>query len=193
MARLAAKARAAGIHLILATQRPSADVITGTIKNNFPARIAFAVSSGTNSRIILDEGGAENLLGRGDMLLMEPSTMGFQRIQGAFLSDDEVYSIVGFAKKHGSPDYLSEDIFEEPEAPVENDDGEPVSEDDSDEVLYERAKQIVFERKCASASFLQRRMKIGYNRAARLIEMMEEDGIIGPQNGSKPREILRYE
>ena len=193
VARLAAKARAAGIHLILATQRPSADVITGTIKNNFPARIAFAVSSGTNSRIILDEGGAENLLGRGDMLLMEPSKMGFQRIQGAFLSDDEVYSIVGFAKKHGSPDYLSDDIFEEPEVPAESDDGEPVSEEDSDEVLYERAKQIVFERKCASASFLQRRMKIGYNRAARLIEMMEENGIIGPQNGSKPREILRYE
>ncbi len=193
VARLAAKARAAGIHLILATQRPSADVITGTIKNNFPARIAFAVSSATNSRIILDEGGAENLLGRGDMLLMEPSTMGFQRIQGAFLSDDEVYSIVDFAQKHGTPDYLAEDIFEEPEVSQESDEGEPVSEEDSDEVLYERAKQIVFERKCASASFLQRRMKIGYNRAARLIEMMEENGIIGPQNGSKPREILKYE
>lgn len=194
VARLAAKARAAGIHLILATQRPSADVITGTIKNNFPARIAFAVSSGTNSRIILDEGGAENLLGRGDMLLMEPSTMGFQRIQGAFLSDDEVYSIVDYAKKHGSPDYLSEDIFEEPpEMSSDGGDEDPVSEEDSDEVLYERAKQIVYERKCASASFLQRRMKIGYNRAARLIEMMEENGIIGPQNGSKPREILKYE
>ena len=193
VARLAAKARAAGIHLILATQRPSADVITGTIKNNFPARIAFAVSSGTNSRIILDEGGAENLLGRGDMLLMEPSTMGFQRIQGAFLSDDEVYSIVDYAKKHGSPDYLSDDIFEEPEVSSEGSDDEPVSEEDSDEILYERAKQIVYERKCASASFLQRRMKIGYNRAARLIEMMEENGIIGPQNGSKPREILKYE
>lgn len=193
VARLAAKARAAGIHLILATQRPSADVITGTIKNNFPARIAFAVSSGTNSRIILDEGGAENLLGKGDMLLMEPSTMGFQRIQGAFLSDDEVYSVVGYAKKQGAPDYLSDDIFEEPEVSQADDEEDPVSDEDSDEVLYERAKQIVFERKCASASFLQRRMKIGYNRAARLIEMMEENGIIGPQNGSKPREILRYE
>ena len=193
VARLAAKARAAGIHLILATQRPSADVITGTIKNNFPARIAFAVSSGTNSRIILDEGGAENLLGKGDMLLMEPSTMGFQRIQGAFLSDDEVYSIVGFAAKHGTPDYLSEDIFEEPEVHEDEGDDAPVSDEDSDEVLYERAKQIVFERKCASASYLQRRMKIGYNRAARMIEMMEENGIIGPPNGSKPREILKYE
>ena len=193
VARLAAKARAAGIHLILATQRPSADVITGTIKNNFPARIAFAVSSGTNSRIILDEGGAENLLGKGDMLLMEPSTMGFQRIQGAFLSDDEVYAIVDFAAKHGTPDYLSEDIFEEPEVHEDEGDESPVSDEDSDEVLYERAKQIVFERKCASASYLQRRMKIGYNRAARMIEMMEENGIIGPPNGSKPREILRYE
>ena len=193
VARLAAKARAAGIHLILATQRPSSDVITGTIKNNFPARIAFAVSSATNSRIILDEGGAENLLGKGDMLLMEPSTMGFQRIQGAFLSDDEVYSIVDFARKHGTTDYLADDIFEDHEAAAEDGEEIPVSEEDSDEVLYERAKQIVYERKCASASFLQRRMKIGYNRAARLIEMMEENGIIGPQNGSKPREILKYE
>ena len=193
VARLAAKARAAGIHLILATQRPSSDVITGTIKNNFPARIAFAVSSGTNSRIILDEGGAENLLGRGDMLLMEPSTMGFQRIQGAFLSDDEVYSVVGFAKSHGSPDYLAEDIFEEPDAPEDDGDSDMDYEDSGDEELYERAKQIVFDRKCASASFLQRRMKIGYNKAARLIEQMEEEGIVGPQNGSKPREILRYE
>ena len=145
------------------------------------------------SRIILDEGGAENLLGKGDMLLMEPSTMGFQRIQGAFLSDDEVYSIVGFAAKHGTPDYLSEDIFEEPEVHEDEGDDAPVSDEDSDEVLYERAKQIVFERKCASASYLQRRMKIGYNRAARMIEMMEENGIIGPPNGSKPREILKYE
>ena len=193
VARLAAKARAAGIHLILATQRPSSDVVTGTIKNNFPARIAFAVSSSTNSRIILDENGAENLLGKGDMLLMEPSSAGFQRIQGAFLSDDEVYDIVGYAKKNGSPDYLADDIFEEPETRDSGDeDEEPVSDEDSDEVLYERAKQIVFERKCASASFLQRRMKIGYNRAARLIEMMEDNGIIGPANGSKPREILKY-
>ena len=194
IARLAAKARAAGIHLILATQRPSADVITGTIKNNFPARIAFAVSSGTNSRIILDENGAEDLLGKGDMLLMEPSTIGLQRIQGAFLSDDEVYDIVSYAQKHGTPDYLADDIFEEPET---NDDGEgievDVSDEDSDEVLYETAKQIVYERKNASASYLQRRMKIGYNRAARIIEMMEERGIIGPPNGSKPREILKYE
>ncbi len=193
VARLAAKARAAGIHLILATQRPSSEVVTGTIKNNFPARIAFAVSSGTNSRIILDENGAEDLLGKGDMLLMNPAESGFQRIQGAFLSDDEVYEVVGQAKKNGEPDYLAEDIFEEaPEADDDAGDDIDVSEEDSDEVLYEKAKQIVFERKCASASFLQRRMKIGYNRAARLIEMMEDNGIVGPANGSKPREILKY-
>ncbi len=194
VARLAAKARAAGIHLVLATQRPSADVITGTIKNNFPARIAFAVSSATNSRIILDDGGAENLLGRGDMLFMNPSSMGFERIQGAFLSDDEVDSIVSFEQRNSTPDYLAEDIFEEPAQESEGG-GEDidVSDDDSDEVLYEKAKEIVYERKMASASFLQRRMKIGYNRAARLIEMMEDNGIIGPANGSKPREILKYE
>ena len=194
VARLAAKARAAGIHLVLATQRPSADVITGTIKNNFPARIAFAVSSATNSRIILDDGGAENLLGRGDMLFMSPSAMGFERIQGAFLSDEEVDAIVSFEQRNSTPDYLAEDIFEEPVQ--ESDGGEDdidVSDEDSDEVLYEKAKEIVYERKMASASFLQRRMKIGYNRAARIIEMMEDNGIIGPANGSKPREILKYE
>ena len=194
VARLAAKARAAGIHLVLATQRPSADVITGTIKNNFPSRIAFAVSSATNSRIILDDGGAENLLGRGDMLFMNPSVMGNERIQGAFLSDEEVDAIVSFEQKNSTPDYLAEDIFEEPvqESDSGSDDVD-VSDEDSDEVLYEKAKEIVYERKMASASFLQRRMKIGYNRAARLIEMMEDNGIIGPANGSKPREILKYE
>ncbi len=195
VARLAAKARAAGIHLVLATQRPSSDVITGTIKNNFPARIAFTVSSSMNSRIILDEGGAEALLGRGDMLFMNPGAIGFERIQGAFLSDEEVDAVVSFEKRNSTPDYLCEDIFEEPAPEPSDDEGDEgsYSDEDSDEVLYERAKEIVFERKMASASYLQRRMRIGYNRAARLIEMMEDDGIIGPANGSKPREILRYE
>lgn len=196
VARLTAKARAAGIHLILATQRPSADVITGTIKSNLPARIAFAVSSGTNSRVILDEGGAENLLGKGDMLLLNPSVMGLERIQGAFLSDGEVDEISSFVRKNaGETDYLSEDLFEDDDR--DNDQGDSsdviLADSDSDEALYEQAKAICFERKCASASYLQRRMKIGYNRAARLIEMMEEDGIVGEAHGSKPREILRYE
>ena len=191
VSRLAAKARAAGIHLILATQRPSSDVITGTIKNNFPARIAFAASSAINSRVILDEGGAESLLGKGDMLLLDSSKPGLTRIQGAFLSDKEVDAIVGFEKANSTPDYLVEEIFEEPPEPEESDD-DVFDEGDSDEDLYERAKQICYEKKVASASFLQRRMKISYNRAARMIDRMEEDGIIGPPNGSKPREIICY-
>lgn len=194
VSRLTAKARAAGIHLVLATQRPSADVITGTIKSNFPARIAFAVSSGLNSRIILDEQGAENLLGKGDMIFMDPTQFGNKRIQGAFLSDEEVDAISSAAKRNGEPDYLSDDIFEDDPEPSEDisEGGGDFSDEDSDEVLYEEAKRICYERKTASASYLQRRMRIGYNRAARLIEMMEDDGIVGPPNGSKPREIIDY-
>lgn len=198
IARLAAKARAAGIHMILATQRPSSDVITGTIKSNLPARVAFAVSSSINSRVILDEGGAENLLGKGDMLLLDPGVNGLQRIQGAFLSDQEVEEITGFARSSGGePDYLDDVIFEDfDDKKNDFDDDDEASaflDDDSDEALYEKAKEIVFERKSASASYLQRRMKIGYNRAARLIEMMEERGVVGPAQGSKPREILKFE
>ena len=190
--RLMAKARAAGIHVVMATQRPSAEVVTGTIKNNIPTRIAFAASSATNSRIILDEGGAENLLGKGDMLLSTQSSTMLTRIQGAFLSEDEVDKIVSYVKTQGEPDYLDEAIFEDEPEP----DADPVSEsefENSDADLYEKAKQICFERKGASASYLQRRLSIGYNRAARLVEQMEEEGIVGPANGSKPREILRYE
>lgn len=195
VARLTAKARAAGIHLILATQRPSSDVITGTIKSNLPARVAFAVSSGINSRVILDQSGAETLLGKGDMLLLDPSARELQRIQGAFLSDDEVDAISSFARENaGESDYLSEDLFEDDDRSDDEESSDVIlADDDSDEALYSQAKQICFERKCASASYLQRRMKIGYNRAARLIEMMEEDGIVGEAHGSKPREILRYE
>ena len=190
--RIMAKARAAGIHVVMATQRPSAEVVTGTIKNNIPTRIAFAASSATNSRIILDEGGAENLLGKGDMLLSTQSSTMLTRIQGAFLSEDEVDKIVSYVKTQGEPDYLDEAIFEDEPEP----DADPVSEsefENSDADLYEKAKQICFERKGASASYLQRRLSIGYNRAARLVEQMEEEGIVGPANGSKPREILRYE
>ncbi len=195
VARLTAKARAAGIHLILATQRPSSDVITGTIKSNLPARVAFAVSSGINSRVILDQSGAETLLGKGDMLLLDPSARELQRIQGAFLSDDEVDGISSFARENaGESDYLSEDLFEDDDRSDDEDSSDVIlADDDSDEALYSQAKQICFERKSASASYLQRRMKIGYNRAARLIEMMEEDGIVGEAHGSKPREILKYE
>ena len=189
--RLAAMARAVGIHLVLATQRPSAEVVTGTIKNNIPTRIAFAVSSSVNSKIILDEMGAESLLGKGDMLYKTPTSLEVLRIQGAFLSDGEVEQIVEQVKMNGEADYLDESIFEEngPDDDMDGDDDFDYM--DSEEEEYERAKQIVYEKKSASASYLQRRMKIGYNKAARYVERMEEDGIVGPPNGSKPRELLK--
>lgn len=192
ISRIAAKARAAGIHMILATQRPSNDVILGTLKSNLPGRIAFAVSSGVNSRVILDENGAENLLGKGDMLLMDPSASGLTRIQGAFVSDGEVESVTSFVANHNSrAEFLEESIFEEEDS---GDDGdEEFFDDEGEEDLYEAAKKIVYERKSASASYLQRRLKIGYNRAARIVEQMEDDGIVGPANGSKPREVLKFE
>lgn len=192
VARLMAKARAAGIHCVMATQRPSAEVVTGTIKSNIPSRISFAASSGMNSRIILDATGAEDLLGRGDMLYMDPTKAGqLARIQGAFLSDDEVETIVRQVKLNGEPDYLDESIFEDEPEPDESFESESALSGDAD--MYEQAKQIVFEKKGASASYLQRRLGIGYNRAAKLVEQMEDEGIVGPANGSKPREILRYE
>ena len=145
-----------------------------------------------NSRIILDESGAENLLGRGDMLYLANGSNALSRIQGAFLSDDEVDKVVSYVKSQGEPDYLDESIFEDDVEEDSYDDGSD-SCGNGDEDMYEKAKQIVFERKGASASYLQRRLGIGYNRAAKLVEQMEEEGIVGPANGSKPREILRYE
>ena len=189
--RLTAMARAVGIHLVLATQRPSAEVVTGTIKNNIPSRIAFAVASGVNSKIILDEMGAESLLGKGDMLYKTPTSIETLRIQGAFLSDGEVEKIVEQVKMNGEPDYLDESIFEDHDEKEDDFADEDFAYMDSEEEEYERAKQIVYEKKSASASYLQRRMKIGYNKAARYVERMEEDGIVGPQNGSKPREIIK--
>ncbi len=189
--RLAAMARAVGIHLVLATQRPSAEVVTGTIKNNIPTRIAFAVSSSVNSKIILDEMGAESLLGKGDMLYKTPTSLEVLRIQGAFLSDGEVEQIVQQVKLNGEADYLDESIFEDNGPDDDGDGDDDFDYMDSEEEEYERAKQIVYEKKSASASYLQRRMKIGYNKAARYVERMEEDGIVGPPNGSKPRELLK--
>lgn len=188
LARLAAMSRAVGIHLVLATQRPSIDVITGLIKANFPSRIAFMVSSKTDSRIILDNMGAEKLLGRGDMLFTSSWDPFPVRIQGSFLSDEEVESVVDYVKGLGEPEYIDDEIFMD-------DDDEGVEEKEKsffgDDPLFNKALEIVLTAGKASASFLQRRLKIGYNRAARLVEEMEERGIIGPQNGSKPREILR--
>ncbi|MCK9546928.1 MAG: DUF87 domain-containing protein [Sphaerochaeta sp.] len=192
VSRLAAMSRAVGIHLVLATQRPSVDVITGVIKNNIPTRIAFAVTSSTDSRIILDEMGAEKLLGRGDMLYQSSSEPASVRIQGSFLSDQEVEDIVSFVARQGDPDYIDESFFEEDEPKASGDGSSEGVDITDDEALMEEALAIVVERKSASASYLQRRLKIGYNRAARLVEQMEEMGYVGPPNGSKPRELIKY-
>ena len=178
--RLAQMARAAGIHLIIATQRPSVDVITGVIKANIPSRIAFAVSSQTDSRTILDMGGAEKLLGRGDMLFLPAGRSKPVRIQGAFLSDEEVEEIVKFVTEQQQAQYQEEMIP----------DDTPDAVDEVDDELYEDAVQLVAELQTASVSMLQRRFRIGYTRAARLIDEMEKRGIVGPYEGSKPRQVL---
>lgn len=180
--RLAQKARAIGIHLVLATQRPSVDVITGTIKANFPARIAFQVAQKNDSRTIIDRNGSEKLLGQGDMLYLSPTSSFPSRIQGAFISEEEITAIVTHLEKYGEPVYI--DI----EQAMFNA-GEALSEDGADDELFVEALKIVEETRKASASYLQRRLSIGYNRAARMIELMEERGYIGAQQGSKPREI----
>ncbi|MGV3464136.1 MAG: DNA translocase FtsK [Heyndrickxia sp.] len=178
--RLAQMARAAGIHLIIATQRPSVDVITGVIKANIPSRIAFAVSSATDSRTILDMGGAEKLLGRGDMLFLPVGASKPVRVQGAFLSDEEVEDIVDFVISQQKAQYQEEMIPDElPE----------ISEEVEDE-LYDDAVQLIAEMQTASVSMLQRRFRIGYTRAARLIDEMENRGVVGPYEGSKPRSVL---
>jgi S-DNA-T family DNA segregation ATPase FtsK/SpoIIIE len=193
VSRLTAKARAVGIHLVLATQRPSVDVITGVIKANIPSRIAFMVSSYTDSRVILDEPGAEMLLGKGDMLFKPSWTPNLTRIQSAFLSDEEVERLVAEVKKTGEPDYIDDIIFhddEEESMDLSFGGGSGGGSADSDANLMDKALAVVAETGKASASYLQRRLSIGYNRAARLIEEMEARGIIGPPNGSKPREII---
>ncbi|QPA32107.1 DNA translocase FtsK [Anoxybacillus caldiproteolyticus] len=178
--RLAQMARAAGIHLIIATQRPSVDVITGVIKANIPSRIAFSVSSQTDSRTILDMGGAEKLLGRGDMLFLPMGASKPIRVQGAFVSDEEVEEVVKFVISQQKAQYQEEMIF--------NDTVE--ESDEFDDELYDEAVQLVIEMQSASVSMLQRRFRIGYNRAARLIDAMEARGVVGPYEGSKPRAVL---
>jgi S-DNA-T family DNA segregation ATPase FtsK/SpoIIIE len=184
VARIAQKARAAGLHLILATQRPSVDVITGLIKANFPSRIALQVASKIDSRTILDQSGAETLLGNGDMLFSDRGTK-LRRLHGAFLSDDEVHRVVDFLKKQAKPVY-DMDILKPREEDAE--DGAPAN--DFNDELYDQAIAIVCETRQASVSFIQRRLQIGYNRAARMVEQMERDGIVGAANGAKPREII---
>jgi signal transduction histidine kinase len=185
--RITAVARFCGIHLVLATQRPSADVITGIIKSNIPTQIAFAVANGTNSRIIIDSNGAENLLGRGDMLYNSPEFRTPTRIQGAYI-DSEIEQIVNFVKTQGQPDYIDESYFEDDE---EDEEEEKDSASSASEDMFSRAWKIVSDRGEASASYLQRRLNIGYNRAANLIEQLEDAGYIGPARGAKPREILK--
>jgi S-DNA-T family DNA segregation ATPase FtsK/SpoIIIE len=184
LARLAQMARAAGIHLILATQRPSVDVITGVIKANFPTRISFQVSSKVDSRTILDQLGAEKLLGAGDMLFIPPGVSKLVRIHGAYLSDKEIDRIVNFIRKQGKPAYDPSITEYEQETP----EGEKTDEDFDEK--YDEAVELVTDLDQASISLVQRYMKVGYNRAARLIEHMEAEGIVGPSDGVKPRKVL---
>ncbi len=185
LTRLAQMARAAGIHLLVATQRPSVDVLTGIIKANFPARISFQVSSKTDSRTILDTGGAERLLGAGDMLFLPPGTSRLERIHGAFVSEKEVKRVVEFLKSQGPPEY-KEDILAQIDVPEGTEEEDDLFEDEK----YDEAVEIVIRTGQASISMLQRRLRIGYNRAARLIERMEKEGIVGPSDGVKPRPVL---
>ena len=185
--RLGQKARAAGIHMILATQRPSVDVISGLIKANVPSRVAFAVSSGTDSRTILDENGAEKLLGRGDMLFKPIDENHPVRLQGSFISDDDVERIVSFIKAQADADY--DESFDPGE--VSETEGESVSGDEGGDPLFEEAKALVIETQKASASMIQRRLSVGFNRATRLMEELEMAGVIGPAEGTKPRKVLQ--
>ena len=186
IARLAAKSRAAGIHMILATQRPDVKVITGTIKANFPARVAFKVSQKVDSRTILDRMGADALLGKGDMLVLPPGSDKLIRLQGAFTSDNEINKITDFWKHQGKPEFIKEikDKIDKPSVDL------PEIEDGGDDEMIEQALEVIRQTKRASTSSLQRRLRIGYTRAARIMDLLEERGVIGPQDGAGPREIL---
>jgi len=191
IARLAQLARAAGIHLIIATQRPSVNVITGIIKANLPSRIAFKVASKVDSRTILDTGGADQLIGRGDMLFLPPGIAELIRSQGAFVADEEINAIVKFVNDHnGEPEFDEQFQRSVEESSEEGDSSEGDDEEVGDE-LIPNAMEVIRTTKRASTSMLQRRLRIGYNRAARIMEILEDRGYVGPENGSMPREILR--
>jgi len=185
IARIAQMARAVGIHLVLATQRPSREVITGLIKANFPTRIAFKVANRINSQIILDENGAESLLGNGDMLFLPPGSSHIIRAQGAYLRDEDINKVISFIESQASPKYLIESFDN-----LTNLEITPTGEESGRDALYDQALTIVFDTKNASTTFLQRKLKIGYARAASLIDELEANGVIGPQEGAKPRRIL---
>jgi S-DNA-T family DNA segregation ATPase FtsK/SpoIIIE len=183
LTRLAQMARAAGIHLILATQRPSVDVLTGIIKANFPTRLTFQVSSKTDSRTIIDANGAENLLGSGDMLFLPPGTAKLQRIHGAYIDEAELARIIDFLKAQKGPEY-DESVTEAPEKSLDE------ADDAEKDEKYDEAVSLVTQTRQASISMIQRHLRIGYNRAARIIEVMEKEGIVGPADGAKAREVL---
>jgi S-DNA-T family DNA segregation ATPase FtsK/SpoIIIE len=187
--RLAQKSRAVGIHLVLATQRPSVDVITGMIKANVPSRIAFAVSSQTDSRVILDTAGAESLLGQGDMLFKPLGTSRLQRVQGAYVSEEEIALVVSQSGNQREQE-LDESLLELPEPFAEDVDGDDGEFDPDEDALLEKAIDIVVQTQTASVSLLQRRLRVGYTRAGRLIDMLERRGIISGYEGSKPRRVL---
>jgi S-DNA-T family DNA segregation ATPase FtsK/SpoIIIE len=184
IARLAQMARAVGIHLIVATQRPSVDILTGTIKANFPCRLSYATATRHDSRTILDQVGAEKLLGKGDALFIPPGTSRIRRLHGAYVTEQETAALIRWLKRRGKPD-LDLDILKSPET-----DGGGGGAGGGDDDLFEEAARLVVGERQASASFLQRRLRIGFSRAARLIDMMEADGLLGPAQGSKPRDVL---
>ena len=189
IARIAQLARAAGIHLVLATQRPSVNVVTGVIKANLPSRISFKVASKIDSRTILDGGGAEALIGKGDMLFIPPGTSSLVRAQGAFVSDDEIEAIVEFLKENNDPPQIAQEVQQQIDAGGDDGASGVDGGEEADELLPD-AIDVLRSTKRASTSMLQRRLRVGYNRAARLMEVLEDRGIVGPENGSSPREIL---
>jgi S-DNA-T family DNA segregation ATPase FtsK/SpoIIIE len=189
IARIAQKARAAGIHLIVATQTPRADVVTGIIKANIPSRIAFQVSSSLDSRVILDNKGAEKLVGKGDMLFLPPGSAKLERAQGAFVSDEEVEQIVNFCANQ-TEQRFEESIQKVIESGGSDGDGGGEEVSDADEETLERCMEVLRAEGKASTSLLQRRLRLGYTRAARMIDILEARGIVGPADGAKPREVL---
>jgi S-DNA-T family DNA segregation ATPase FtsK/SpoIIIE len=188
--RLAQMARAVGMHLVLATQRPSVDVITGLIKANFPARISFRVATRVDSRTILDVMGADHLLGKGDMLFLPPGSSRLTRVHGAFVTETEINRVVDFWKAQATPEY-DQSLLLAPPADEEEIPDEAAGGSEDQDPMYEDALRVVLEMGKASTSTLQRRLRLGYGRAARILDMMHRDGIIGPPDGSKPREVLK--
>ena len=187
--RLAQMARAVGIHLVLATQRPSVDVITGLLKANVPTRMSFRLATKIDSRTIIDTNGAESLLGRGDMLFLPPGTSRLQRVHAPFVTEKEIAAVTAFWKAQGEAEYV-EGFLEGPKDDKAEPNADSANEGEADP-MFDDAVRLVFEFGKASTSLLQRRLRIGYGRAAHLIDLMERDGLVGPADGSKPRELLK--